>query len=67
MRKPTVIKDPPKSWWQGDSRVEKFMPPVAEAIRRHHVWPSPEFTDIYNKAYEAVYNAIKENETDRSK
>lgn len=58
-KKPTIIKNPPKSWWPGDSRVEEFMLPVADAIKRHVKWPSPEFTDIYNRAYEAVYNAIK--------
>jgi hypothetical protein len=61
-KKPTIILDPPKSWWAGDKRVEKYMPPIAEAIKRHLKWPSDEFTDIYNRAYEAVYQAIKENE-----
>ena len=56
----TKITDPPKSWWAGDPRVEKFMLPVAAAIKRHIKWPSAEFSDIYNRAYEAVYNAIKE-------
>jgi len=61
-KKPTIIKNPPKRWWAGDSRVEKYMPSVAEAIKRHIKHPSQAFTDIYNKAYEAVYNAIKESE-----
>ena len=63
MKKPTnVVKitNPPKSWWAGDPRVEKYMPPVAKAIKEFHDWPSDEFTRIYNKAYEAVYNAIKD-------
>lgn len=54
-----ISKAPPKTWWEGDERVEEFMPRVAEAIRRHHKSPSDEFTDIYNRAYEAVYAAIK--------
>ncbi len=58
--KPTIINaNPPKSWWSGDARVEKYMPPVVEAIKRNIKWPSKEFTDIYNRAYEAVYLAIK--------
>lgn len=57
---PIHITNPPKSWWAGDSRVEPFMGPVSEAIRRHIHWPSPEYTDIYNRAYEAVYKAILE-------
>ena len=58
--KPTIIRNPPKFHFPGDVRVEKFMPPVVDAIKKHIEWPSKEFTDIYNKAYEAVYNAIKE-------
>ena len=54
----TIIENPPKSWWAGDSRVEKYMGPVTDAIKRHLKWPSDEYTDIYNRAYEAVYNAI---------
>lgn len=54
------IENPPKSWWPGDPRVEKFMPPVRDAIRKYLPWPSPQYTDIYNRAYEAVYNAILE-------
>lgn len=61
-KKPTIITNPPKSWWSGDPRVEIYMPPVATAIRRHLDWPSKEFTDIYNKAYEAVYQAIRDRE-----
>jgi len=61
MRKdgPTVITELPKAWWKGDERVEEFMPAVRQAIERHVKWPSPEFTDIYNRAYEAVYHAIE--------
>ena len=59
-KKAVIIKNPPKSWWAGDNRVEKFMPPVAMAIKKHIKWPSEEFTDIYNRAYDAVYSAIKE-------
>lgn len=61
-KKPTIIKDPLKTWWPGDERVEKYMAPVDEAIKRHHKWPSFEFTDIYNRAYEAVYLAITDRE-----
>ena len=56
---PVIIKNPPKFHWSVDQRVEEFMPPVAEAIGRHLDWPSQEFTDVYNRAYEAVYKAIK--------
>lgn len=60
---PIVIKDPIKPWWPGDPRVEKYMPPVREAIMRHLPWPGDAYVDIYNRAYEAVYNAIKEYTT----
>jgi len=52
---------PPKSWWPGDERVSRFMPPVSEAIKRHLDWPSQGYSDIYNRAYEAVFLAIKEH------
>jgi hypothetical protein len=58
MGKKTVIVNPPKQWWPGDKRVEEFMKPVSEAIKKYHKWPSSEYTDIYNRAYEAVYDAI---------
>ncbi|MFQ5771978.1 MAG: hypothetical protein ACE5HX_15695 [bacterium] len=53
------ISKPIKRWWPGDKRVEEFMPPVTEVIKKYHKWPSDEFTEIYNKAYEAVYATIK--------
>ncbi len=59
-RKPTIIKNPPKTWWSGDKRVEKYMKPVSDAIKKHIKWPSKEFTEIYNRSYEAVYQAIKD-------
>jgi hypothetical protein len=40
--------------------VEKFMGEVASTIRKYHPQPSDEFTEIYNRAYEAVEEAIKE-------
>jgi hypothetical protein len=50
--------NPIKMWWPGDKSVEPFMPPVAEAISRH--LPSGDaWTDIYNRAYEAVYSALR--------
>lgn len=50
-----------KSWWAGDYRVEKYMSKVRVAIERH-VKDSDAATDIYNRAYEAVYDAIKEHD-----
>lgn len=38
--------------------VEQYMKPVSDAIKRHLQWPSDEFTEIYNRAFEAVANAI---------
>lgn len=58
-KKPTLIINPPKAWWSGDKRVEEFMSPIDIIIKKYHKWPGPEYTDIYNRAYEAVYNAIK--------
>ena len=43
---------------QGDPRVEDFMEPVSIAIKRHVEYPSNAYTDIYNRAYEAIMKAI---------
>ena len=51
-----------KKWWSGDERVEKYMRSVHEAIRRHLEYPSEGAVDIYNRAYEAVFQAIKDCE-----
>ena len=51
-----------KSWWAGDKRVEQYMAPVKDAITRHLKERTPEWTDVYNRAYEAVYQAIKDQE-----
>ena len=40
-----------------DERVEKYMPPVRAAIKRY-VKNRDAFTDIYNRAYEAVMNSM---------
>ena len=53
-----ISRPPPKPWWPGDSRVEEFMPRVREALIRVGL-KDKELTDAYNRAYEAVYHAIK--------
>lgn len=58
MSKIIEIKNPAKRWWPGDSRVEEFMKPVRESIEKYDLEEN-EKTDIYNRSYEAVYNAIK--------
>jgi hypothetical protein len=50
-----------KSWWAGDQRVEGYMPKVRAAIERH-VEDRDAVTDIYNRAYEAVYQAIVDHD-----
>lgn len=52
-----ISKDAPKPWWPGDSRVEPFMARVRQALERNGI-EKPASTDIYNRAYEAVYEAI---------
>jgi len=44
----------------GDPRTDQLMKPVGDAIRRHIKWPSDAYTDIYNRAWEAVEEAIHE-------
>lgn len=54
---------PLKSWWKGDTRVEPYMSKVNEAIERSgKKLTQDERTDIYNRAYEAVYKAIKDRD-----
>ena len=36
------------------------MSKVAQTIRKYHKQPSDEFTDIYNRAWEAVYHALQD-------
>jgi len=50
---------PCKSWWSGDSRVEPLMGRVSVALERRGINGEAR-TDIYNMAYEAVYEAIKQ-------
>ena len=45
--------------------VDQYMKPVADAIKKHLHWPSDEFTEIYNRAWEAVAKAIQ-NERGRN-
>lgn len=42
---------------EGNSKVDELMAPVAAAIRRH-VKNQDAFTDIYNRAYEAIMNSM---------
>ncbi|MUT66042.1 hypothetical protein [Paenibacillus sp. NEAU-GSW1] len=50
-----------KTWFAGDSRVETYMHPISEAISRH-ISKGDSWTDIYNRSYEAVFKAIKDQE-----
>lgn len=58
MSEPTRIENPPKRWWEGDPRVEPFMIPVKDELHKHGLERSVR-ASIYNRAYEAVYAAIK--------
>jgi len=61
----TIITNPAKSWWPGDRRVDPYMKPVVEVLDKHFGTKLPhnkDWINIYNTAYEAVYNAIKDRE-----
>jgi len=47
---------------EGNRRVEKYMEPVGDAIKKHIKRDSREATDIYNRAYEAVWMIVREDE-----
>lgn len=44
---------------EDELNVDQLMGEVSRAIKRHIEWPSDAYTDIYNRAWEAVYQAIK--------
>lgn len=50
---------PSPTWWSGDERVEPFMLRIKQALDRADLSRKSR-TDIYNRAYEAVYEAIKQ-------
>jgi len=54
-----ISSQAPKSWWPGDPRVEPFMPEVRRVIEKYHDKGTPEYIDINNRCYEAVYWALK--------
>lgn len=58
--KASIIKEPNKQWWVGDERVDKQMRPVAEALDKH-LEKGDAWTEIYNRAYEAVYKVLVTN------
>ncbi len=51
------IKNPPKRWWPGESRVEPYMKDIDKALDRSGLTGQPRI-DVYNRAYEAVHKAI---------
>jgi len=63
MNKPPLIeiKNPPMSWRSGDPKVEPFMKEVSDTLDKYNLEKEVR-VDIYNKAYEAVYTAIKQTE-----
>jgi hypothetical protein len=54
------MNNPIKPWNPGDSRVEKYMNDVREAVSQYHTPGSSPFINIYNRCYEAVWKAIKD-------
>jgi hypothetical protein len=40
--------------------VDKYMHEIDKALQKHIKWPSPGFTEIYNRAYEAIAQAMRD-------
>ena len=57
MNKTIVKVKPPKSWWVGDERVDALMVPISEVLSKY-VEKGESWTEIYNRAYEVVYNVV---------
>ena len=51
-----------KLWWSGDSRVEPYMSEIVKALKRSGL-EGEKRTDVYNRAYKAVYKMLKDCET----
>lgn len=47
---------------EGNVVIDRLMFPVAKAIERYIKYPSEAYTDIYNRAYEAIQNSMGANE-----
>ena len=59
------IINPSKIWWEGDVRVEPFMRNFSKTLDKYYPSPCKERTDIYNRAYEAVYSAIRIHDNEK--
>jgi hypothetical protein len=46
---------------EGNKIIDDLMAPVADAIMRHVDYPSKAFTDIYNRAYAAIFYSMDAN------
>ena len=58
--KHTDITHTRPAWWSGMCEAEKYMKEVSDAIDRHLAHDIQARVDIYNRAYEAVCNAIRD-------
>lgn len=45
--------------WNGNQNIEKYMQPISDALSRH-LEDGNAYTDIYNRAYEAIFKAIED-------
>jgi len=52
-----IGQDAMKSWWAGDARVDPYMTNIRIALDRSGL-TGDKRTDVYNRAYEAIYQAI---------
>lgn len=61
-KKPVEVSSDYKTWWSGDPRVEPYMVRIAGALDRRGINGEAR-TDVYNRCYEAVYEAILKYDT----
>jgi len=55
-----IIDNPPKPWWPGDKRVEKYMVFVSKELDKLSI-SKAERTRVYNVVYVEIYKAIMDH------
>lgn len=58
-----IIDSALPSWWSGDARVEPYMMPIREALKKEGITGQARI-NISNRAYEAIHKVITDKKGD---